>query len=324
MPWLSVLIPTYNGEKYLSAALESVAAEATPDIECIISDDGSVDGTLSIVERYRKKLKITVEQHSGSKNWAANTNRALRRATGDYVSILHQDDEWLPGRIRVFRKLTRENPGLELFLSSSQFAETQGKKLGLWRCPLPAYPEYVDATTFIEHLLIQNFIFVGAPFFKREAALSVGGMDEKLWFTPDWDLWLKLGSRGKVIYYAEPLASFRLHSQSQTMLLSGDREGFRQQLSSVTERHLERWNGPPGVKGAVRRAAAFSVDVNVALAGSVHGRDLPWFDLIKGFLALGPSGGCRYLRDSRILERGLARLRAGKWIARRATANAAA
>ncbi|MCL4825574.1 MAG: glycosyltransferase, partial [Anaerolineales bacterium] len=55
-PWLSVLIPTYNGETFLPAALDSIAIQEDPDIECIAVDDGSTDQTLSILEQYKEKL----------------------------------------------------------------------------------------------------------------------------------------------------------------------------------------------------------------------------------------------------------------------------
>ena len=86
-PWLSVLIPTYNGEAYLASALDSILIQGDDEIECIIVDDGSTDATLSIAQSYQDKLSLTVIQRQRQSNWVANTNYAMALAEGEYALL---------------------------------------------------------------------------------------------------------------------------------------------------------------------------------------------------------------------------------------------
>ncbi|MGD1918948.1 MAG: glycosyltransferase family 2 protein [Pleurocapsa sp.] len=98
-PWLSVIIPTYNGSKYLASTLNSVVVQQDEQIECVVIDDGSTDNTLKIVETYQDKLNIILITQARQGNWVANTNHALSVAKGKYACFLHQDDMWLQGRL---------------------------------------------------------------------------------------------------------------------------------------------------------------------------------------------------------------------------------
>jgi glycosyltransferase involved in cell wall biosynthesis len=309
-PWLSVLIPTYNGETYLASALDSIIAQGDINIECIVIDDGSNDRTFSILNDYQDKLPLKIIQRERQGNWVANTNYALSVATAEYVCFLHQDDLWLNDRLEIMKHLIDENPQINLFLHSSQFIDVKGNFLGLWQCPLPSSPFLIDANLITKRLLIQNFIPIPAPIFKREIALNVGGLDEKLWYTADWDFWLKLASSGKTLYYPKPLSAFRIHSNSQTILRSSYLQEFQEQLEIVLKRYLEIWEVPNRAKKTIGKIANFSIEVNTTLAGLIHGQKFNLVKLLISFLSLGLSGCYQYLRDSRIWERVSARLKA--------------
>lgn len=308
-PWLSILIPTYNGEDYLPEALDSIFKQKDDQIECLAIDDGSEDVTRDILASYSKKIPLTILRESRTGNWVTNINRVFLLAEGPYVCVLPQDDLWLPDRLKKAKRLIEENPGINLLLNPSRFIDKNGQSLGLWRCPLPAYPTLVDAQLFKERLLIQNFIALVAPIFKKELVQQVGNFDETLWYAADWDFWLKISSFGKIIYDPEPLTSFRLHASSQTLRRSLDLEGFKKQLSIVFERHKALSETKEDLKRTIWKAACFSIQVNLSLAASMHGEKFDFVKLLLEFLRLGPRGWRRYLRDSRITERALARLK---------------
>jgi hypothetical protein len=159
-------------------------------------------------------------------------------------------------------------------------------------------------------LLVQNFVSIGAVVFRRDAALAVGGMDEQLSYAADWDFWLKLAAAGDAIYRPEALSCFRIHGASQTVAISRDCREFERQLNVVLDRHLRPWLEEHPQDRTVARAARFSVTMNTALAGLSQGARPALLPLLRQALALGPCGLHRYLRDSRIAERTLARLRA--------------
>ncbi len=317
-PWLSVVMPTYNGADYLATALESVRREGTEGVEVIAVDDGSTDDTVNILRAYQEALPLRVVQCGRVGNWVAGSNLGLAQAVGRYACFLHQDDLWLPGRLEALRNEAERQPPPALVVHPVLFVGPDGERLGTWRCPLPSRDGPIDPNLLVERLLIQNFIAMPSPMFDRAAARRLGGMNESLWFTADWDFWLRLACMGPVRYLRRPLAAFRLHPASQTMARASDSHSRRQQLRVVLERNMAAWAGDPAEAPRVRRSAEFSVEVNVALAGAARGEPIPWRDLLRRWLRLGPRGWLRYWRDSRILERVGARLRL-RW--RRARAN---
>jgi hypothetical protein len=262
------------------------------------------------LEYFQTQIPLKIVTREPQKNWVANTNYLLNIAQSDYVCFLHQDDMWLPQRLMILKKLTLQFPEANLILNPSIFVNIQGQKLGLWRCPLPSYPIMISSEQMIGKLLVQNFISIPAPIFKREMALKVGGLDEKLWYTADWDFWLKLAQYGQIIYYPKPLSVFRIHSHSQTVTRSSYIQDFRQQLESVIDEHLEAWNTSSQTKSKIRKIANFSKEVNIALASIIHGKKVKISFLVQGLFSLGFLGIYKFFRDSRVLERIIARMRA--------------
>ncbi|MEM7759350.1 MAG: glycosyltransferase [Cyanobacteria bacterium P01_A01_bin.40] len=304
-PWLSVIIPTYNGSKYLAAALNSIVVQQESELECVVIDDGSTDNTLEIVEHYQAQLNIKLITKARQGNWVANTNHALEVASGVYACFLHQDDLWLEGRLANIKTVIAAYPQASLYLHDSVFIDDLGKPLGLWRCPVAPKRKAIVAEKMVEKLLIQNFIAIPAPVFKRTAALEIDGLNEELWYTADWDFWLKLAAMGDTCYIPKPLAAFRVHSNSQTIRRSSSVAEFRQQLRLVVDKHLTLKSSRE-----VTKVAFFSTDVNTTLAALVHGKSPNLLKLAIDFMMLGPLGWRRYWQDSRIQERVSARLKA--------------
>jgi GT2 family glycosyltransferase len=306
-PYLSVVMPTYNGARFIAAALDSVRGQDNEGIELVIVDDGSSDHTLEIVRDFAKVLPIRLITPGRIGNWVAVTNLGLREATGEWACFLHQDDLWLPGRIT---RLRAEIAGAEgaLVLHNAVFVGPDGRSLGPWTCPLPQ--GVVPSDRFIERLLVQNFIAMPSPVFRRSAAIDSGGMDEALWFTADWDLWLRLGAMGPVRFIAETLSAFRVHPASQTAARKLLPNEWEKQLTAVLDRHLPRWAAAAKRGGLVERVAMASVAVNSMLSAASRGESADQPAVFLELLALGPLGWHRYLRDSRIVQRVSSRLKA--------------
>lgn len=307
--WLSIIIPTYNGQEYLASTLKSIAKQQDSEIECIVVDDGSADNTIEIIKAYQTQIPLTLIQRERQGNWVVNTNYGLKIANADYVCFLHQDDIWLPDRLKIIKNLIITNPEVNLFLHSSQFVDLAGNFLSMWKCPLLPYPKIIDSNTMIEKLLIQNFISIPAPIFKRDIALKVGGLDEKLWYTADWDFWLKIAGYGTTIYYPQPLSCFRVHPNSQTIKRSSNINDFRQQLEIVLEKHFKTWEANENKKKYLFKIANFSIDVNTTLAGIIHGKKMNLIKLIFSFIWLGFPACFQYLYNSRIIDRVYARIK---------------
>lgn len=309
-PWLSVVMPTYNGARFLRQALDSVVAQRERAIEVIVVDDGSEDDTLRIAASYENKLPLVIEALPHGGNWVANTNQGMRLARGAYLSILHQDDAWRPRRLAVLKQLLRAHRKAALFVHPCWYMDAHDRRIGYWHCPFPMGATLLSPQRVLERLLVQCLYATPAPLFPARAARDVGLMDESLWFSADWDFWLKLSRLGYTVYCPTPLAMFRLHSASQTIARGRCTDEVYEQQHCVQERH-RRFLGDGPVADEVGRVARFSAEVNSALLRLVDGRDAHIVSLAASFAALGPTGWVRYFRDSRIVERCLSRWQAG-------------
>jgi glycosyltransferase involved in cell wall biosynthesis len=300
-------MPTYNGERFLAAALQSVRGQHNHEIELVIVDDGSTDHTLDIVRDFANVLPIRLITPGRIGNWVAVSNLGLREARGDWACFLHQDDLWLPGRFARLRSAMESTEGA-LIVHNAMFVGPDGERLGPWTCPFSEGA--VPPDQFIERLLIQNFIAIPSPVFRRDTALDSGGLDEALWYSADWDFWLRLGALGPVRFISETLSAFRIHPASQTVFREVLPNEWEQQLTTVLARHLqsEPVTGSR-LSGSVERVALASVAVNSALSAASRGERVKTSAVFFELLALGPSGWHRYLRDSRIVQRVRSRLK---------------
>jgi glycosyltransferase involved in cell wall biosynthesis len=305
-----VIVPTYNGAAYLPAALESMQPQLDDQIEVVAIDDGSTDSTLTILETYAARLPLRIVRREHVGNWVANSNHALSIARGRYVCFLHQDDLWLPARLAVLKQLTVKAPEATLYIHPVRYLDARGQDVGPWRCPLPA--GRLSPPVVIERLLVQNFIAMPAPLFPRDKALEVGGLNEALWYTADWDFWLKMAACGPIVYHPRALAAFRIHAHSQTAQGIARAAEMRRQIEAVLDKHLPIWEALYPTRREVRAVARLAVELNYALATLVHGQRPIGRLLIWQLLGLGWEDLHRLLRDSRLLERVLARVRA-RW-----------
>lgn len=305
-PWLSVVMPTFNGERYLRETFASLAEQDEGGFECVVVDGGSTDATRDIIDEFARDMPVRLFVRPEFPNWVGKTNFGFTQAAAQHVCMLHHDDVWRPKRLASVRRALERNPQAALVLHPSLLIDAAGRRIGQWRCPLAAEPKVYAASELLEHLVVQNFIAIPSPTFRRDAALAVGGIDTALWYTGDWDFYLKLARTGSTVYLDELLASFRIHGASLTIRGSADLVAFREQLDTVLERHIDAILSEDR-KATVRRIARASNEINAALAAALHGsyRFLP--GAIASLVALGPSGWRRYLRDSRIIERVVSR-----------------
>jgi glycosyltransferase involved in cell wall biosynthesis len=307
-PWLSVILPVYRGEEWLDRTLGSIAHEPDTGVEVVIIDSSPTPDTMAIVERFSDRLTLKIVDPHGIDGCSPKTNLGVARASADHLTWLCQDDLWLPGRTAAVRRWIADRPDAALHLAPTAIIDRDDRRLGTWRCPLADMTGQVDRTTLLERLLVQNFVAVASPVIRRDAWLACGGLDLDLWYTGDWDMWLKLAEHGEVIYHDAVTAAFRIHGSSTTTLRSRDTEDFAAQQRVVVERHIDAV--PSDRRAAVRRLAEASIAVNTALAAAASGHPGRIIGAIGSVIALGPIGAARYLHRSRILDRVLPRVRA--------------
>jgi glycosyltransferase involved in cell wall biosynthesis len=313
-PFLTLIIPVHCGERWIGATLDSIAAESADDLEVILVDgtpnnaDGSPnEASADIIRTYSDRIALELLQRPDLDNLRTKVNFAVERARASYVCFLCQDDLWLPGRLDSIRRWIAAAPDAAFHAGPVEIVDQDARPLGKLRCPLPMeIPSPMDM--LVERLLVQNFICAPAVVFRRDHWLAVGGLEVDLWYSGDWDLYFKLADLGTVHYHPEVTAAFRIHGGSLTVTGSRDPADFEKQMKVVLDRHLARLS--PALSEKVGPAARASIKINVALAAASEGSLASLGRALAHLFALGPRGIHRYLRDSRLLERALPRLRA--------------
>jgi Glycosyl transferase family 2 len=305
-PWITVIMPSYRGEQWIDSSLSSLVREAAQGVEVLVIDSSPTSEARDIAYSYSDRLRIRVFERPDLRSWQTKTNYGVEMAESNHICWLGVDDLWLPGRAKAVRTWIEAAPNATLHLASSAIIDRNGRRLGLWQCPLPANAE-LESSLVIERLLVQNFVAAPAPVFRRDAWRACGGLDENLWYTADWDMWLKLAACGPVYYHNDATVGFRIHDGSLTVTGSRDTAAFKEQMQTVLGRHLTKIG--KGSK-AVERAARASITVNAALSSASSGNFAELWRAAFEVARLGPVGISQYLRDSRIAERVVPRIRA--------------
>jgi GT2 family glycosyltransferase len=301
--WLSVVVPTYNGSRYVATALASIASEFAEDMELIVVDDCSSDDTPSLLEKAAQQLPIRVVRNEQQLGWVASTNVGFRLARGEWLCTLHQDDMWLTGRTNILRHVMTSYPDAGLIVGAALFIDDAGEPLGRWR--LPWRGGSPDRDEIARRLYVQNFLAIPATCVRASTLRALGELDEQFWYTADWDLWLRLARVTPVVTARMPLAGFRVHAHSQTVSRSLDIPAFERQLRLVQQRH--RWAA--GGDHSVLAAGEAATRTNVALATMMHGGRPQIGGLAKAAITMPPAAWVRYFRDSRIIDRAMPRAR---------------
>jgi hypothetical protein len=299
-------MPSFCGEQWIDFALTSIARDPAQGIEILVIDSSPTSATRDIAYRYSDRLQLRILERPDLRSWHHKTNLGVQLANSSHVCWLHVDDLWFPGRAAMIGEWIEAAPQAPLHLAPCAIIDRAGRNLGVWHCPLPKNRALTPAQV-IERLLVQNFIAAPAPVFRKDAWVDCGGLDETLWYTADWDIWLKLAARGPVYYHNVVTTGFRIHPASLTVTGSGDLSEFAQQQNAVLDRHLAV-AGPRSQR--IARAARASVSVNTALAAASAGDFSRLIGATWNVLTLGPVGIYRYLRYSRLVDRLSARVRA--------------
>ena len=194
---ISVVIPAYNQRDLLPRALRSVRSQTYQEWECIVVDDASEDGTSTVVEQMADP-RFTLVQNKRNLGPGASRNRGIAVARGEVIAFLDSDDEWLP------EKLARYSEAL-LEPASKHSAVVGSVQRHYLNGTVEDTVITSDAIAF-PRLFAMPVIGAGSSMMVRRTALeAVGSFDEQLRYFEDWDLVLRLASRGAIAIIDEPL-----------------------------------------------------------------------------------------------------------------------
>lgn len=243
-PLLSVVIPSYNHERYIGKAIESVLNQTYSNLELIIVDDGSQDNSLNVINSFRDdRITVIAQVNQGAHN---AINRGLSIASGQYLAILNSDDIYDKKRFEIMVRELSKNPTSDFACSYIQVIDDNERPLGVkkgWKNMEPWLPEnpilsFSGSDDFYTNLIMSNFTSTTSNFlFTNELYKKIGGM-RNLRFVHDWDFALRAASMTECIIVKEPLLQYRIHSNNT---ISSNRKWMIFEIAWIWAVHLERF-----------------------------------------------------------------------------------
>lgn len=215
-PLVSITICAYNAEKYIPQTLESVFQQTYKNIEILVVDDGSTDGTPEILESamvHDGRLKVFHEKHEGL---AASRNKAFEYASGEWIAIIDADDICYPERIRTQLERSREVPEADLIFGDTDYIDERGHKIGrhLSKFKLPLFIPKGKAANYL--LRYGCFVDSEAFFARKRAIENAGVLDCSLKYATDYDFFIRLGFHSSFAEVPAVLGGWRIHRDQMT------------------------------------------------------------------------------------------------------------
>jgi GT2 family glycosyltransferase len=199
-PLVSIFMFVRNGGKSLRRAVESVFAQTYPNIEFVVQDAVSTDGTLDLLRSYGDRIKIVSEPDSGPSDglW-----RAMNRCTGEFVGSCLADEELMPDAVERAVQAFQESPSTGAITGDAWITDIEGKITGSWTS---------GPFTLVDYLLASYSPYFVSSFFRRDVLLAAG-LREKTWNLDcvEFELWCRVASRSHVKYVPHVLAKYAQH-----------------------------------------------------------------------------------------------------------------
>ena len=246
-PIVSVIIPVFNGERFLDEAIVSTLAQQPPPDEVIVVDDGSTDTSAEIARRHQGVHVIELGENRGP---SAARNAGAAQAVGDVLVFHDADDLMIPGRIATQVAHLREHPEVDVVLGRQHQFLTGGTELPDWAKPTEAEPDGLRVT-------------IGQPTIRSAAFTLVGGYDESFRVGEDLDLLYRCRDLGAIIAVLDEAAvERRIHDANTTIGAVQTGVGWREQVRSIhsVARRRRAREVPVTAVIAVRDGARFVAD----------------------------------------------------------------
>ncbi len=229
-PRITVVTPSYNQARYLRQSIESVLSQDYPNLEYIVCDGGSDDGSVEIIEEYSDYLQWWVSEPDEGQTDALV--KGFSRATGEVLCWVNSDDQLEPGSLRYVADRFAADPTLQFLWGDCRWIDESGTVL-YTRHEIP----------FVRWLWLYGYNYIPQPaaFWTRALYDRVGGLDQSFRVAMDTDLFARMSRVTRLQHTSTVLARFRIHAQQRTRVEATD--SMREALD-IVGRELGRTPGP--------------------------------------------------------------------------------
>ena len=205
-PKVSIITPSFNQARFLEQTMRSVLEQDYPNIEYIVIDGGSSDGSLEIIKKYSGRLAYWQSQKDKGQTDAIN--QGFARATGEILAWLNSDDILYPGAVSAAVRQLHTHPEVGMVYSNCQWINADGKVIG----------NFPAAQTDLQKLR-RGYVHIPqqTAFFRADLWRKVAPLDDSFYFAMDYDLWTRLATHAPLLYVPELWAAFRLHEGAKSI-----------------------------------------------------------------------------------------------------------
>jgi glycosyltransferase involved in cell wall biosynthesis len=216
-PLVSVIICVYNGERYLALTLDSVLSQTYANIEILIVNDGSRDGSQAIIEEYAARdarIRWFSRVNSGL---PASRNFAFAEARGEWIAVIDQDDLCYPERVEMQLGVAAKYPTAGFIFCDTDYIDEAGKVTGSHLKSFVLPDGFIPKKTAGNLLLVKGcFIDSEAWFFRKNVASSLEPLIESLRYACDYEYFIRVGLHFDFAYTRETLAAWRIHPAQES------------------------------------------------------------------------------------------------------------
>ena len=209
LPRIIIVTPSYNQGCFIEETINSVLDQGYPNLEYIVMDGGSTDGTIEILKKYSSQLIWFSEKDRGQSH---AINKGLRQATGDVFAFLNSDDVYEPSALLAVGEFFTIHPDTYWLTGWCQTMNTQGQVI---RKLSTFYKKFWLIWRSYKALLVLDYVSQPATFWRREVIEKVGEFNENFHYAMDYDYSLRVGKHYKLWVLPRYLARFRVHPTSK-------------------------------------------------------------------------------------------------------------
>lgn len=229
LPKVSIVTPSYNQAEFLERTILSVLNQDYPNIEYIIMDGGSIDGSVEIIKKYENKLAYWVSETDKGQSNAIN--KGFSKATGDIYCYLNSDDILTPSAVKIAVHYLSKMPEVGLVYADRVIINKHDQITGYmrYRSHNPVFFKFI------------NLFAQETGFFRSDLWKKSGGVDENLYYSMDKDLWFKYMLYAKLYHIPFVLGAYRWHSSAKIILTKKDSELLKRNEEEnriITQRYL--------------------------------------------------------------------------------------
>jgi glycosyltransferase involved in cell wall biosynthesis len=223
---VSICIPNYNYEQFISETIDSVINQTYKNIEIIICDNCSTDNSLNIIKRY-KDPRIKVYTSTENINLYENINKAISLSCGELIGVLHSDDIYLPNFIETVVNQYNKYPDKKVFVSDAYNYHYESNIKNLHK---PFQTVGIKPNTeVLFKLQIKNIIGNGVNVLIHKDCIATAGMySSKFRYASDLDYWLRLADHFDFVYIDKPLALYRIHNSNLSHTVNRNLDMFQE------------------------------------------------------------------------------------------------